>query len=82
MTVRALNFLENWLDDNVSTEPLAADREAAVAAILEQLHAAAKLEGIGVEEFGEEIADLEDFIRGTLEKGAARAKAVKPSRKR
>ena len=82
MTVRALNFLENWLDDNAPAQPLPTDREAAVAAILEQLLAAAKLEGIGVEEFGEEIADLEDFIRGTLEKPTARAEAVKSPRKR
>ena len=78
MTIRALNFLENWLDDNVPVEPPPSDREAAVAATLDRLLAAAKLEGIGVEEFGEEIADLEDFIRSTLEKRVARAEAVKP----
>ena len=36
MTVRALNVLENWLEDNVSKEPFTTDYAAAADALSAQ----------------------------------------------
>jgi hypothetical protein len=67
MSVRALNFLENWLDDNTADEPFSTDYAARAAELAARLTADARAEGIAIEEFGEEVENLAQFIREGLE---------------
>jgi hypothetical protein len=76
MTVRALNFLEKWLEDNVPEEPFMADYDRVADALATRLADEAERQGIAVEEFGEEVENLTDFIREALENRAEYAQAV------
>jgi hypothetical protein len=80
MSVRALNFLENWLDDHTANEPFSTNYEARSEELAATLAADAQAEGIAVEEFGEEVENLAQFIREALEARAEFTDVVDPKR--
>jgi len=79
MSVRGLEFLERWIEENVLDQSFAEKNDEA-AELADRCVDAAKAEGISVQEMEEEVGNLVLFIADTLEQKANRAEADDPRR--
>lgn len=66
MSLAALNFLENWVDDNVVNQKLGELSVAEAKQLVSRCVKEAKEQGISVTEMEAEVGDLAAFIAAAL----------------
>jgi 20S proteasome alpha/beta subunit len=68
MSLEALNFLENWVDDNVVNQKLGELSVAEARQLVSRCVREAKEHGISVTDMEAEVGDLAAFIAASLDR--------------
>jgi hypothetical protein len=72
MSMRAIEFVENWVSEKIAADGQEPSSSAAAPALAAQCLAAATAAGIPQSEIEETFDDLSAFMAGEIEEGNAR----------